>query len=122
MQLNKHPRRDSGITLLELVIAVFVLALGSMAALRATDQSRLAIGGARDRMLAQLAAQNRAEELRLMGRGAILPDAVNLGGQSFALATEFEATTGGLLRAEVTALSQRGPGGRVVVYLTQVQR
>ena len=34
---------DRGLTLLELVIAVAVLSIGTLAALRATDQSRLAL-------------------------------------------------------------------------------
>ena len=63
----RHPAQASrGFTLLELALAILVLTLGSLAALRATDQSRLAIGGETPRLLARLAARNRAEELQLI--------------------------------------------------------
>lgn len=116
--LRRERSGDRGITLLELVIAVFVLALGSMAVLRANDQSRLVIGGVKDRMLAQLAARNRAEELKLLGQAAGLPDTVVIGGQSFALTTDLAVTAGGVVRADVTASAQDGPGAQVVVYIS----
>ena len=56
-----------GLTLLELVIAVFILSLGSLAAIRATDQSRLAIGGEPSRIMAMIVARNRVQELQLYG-------------------------------------------------------
>lgn len=109
--------RDKGLSLLELVIAVFVLALGSMAALRATDQARISIGGASERTFAQLAVDNRAEALKLLGRGAGLPDRVALGGQEFTLETLYEATVGGVLRTTITARGQGGAGAVITVYL-----
>ena len=109
---------EQGITLLELVIAVFILAMGSIAALRATDQARVAIGGAKDRMLAQLATRNRAEELRLPGGGAIgLGDIMQLGGQSFAITTETLPTVSGVVQVAISAQSERGVRARIVVYL-----
>ncbi len=114
MQLKKH---DQGLSLLELVIAIFVLSLGSMAALRATDQARVAIGGAPERTLAQLAADNRIETLKLMGSGAILPDRVMLAGQEFILVTVFETTLSGVLLANVTARGPNGAGAVVSAYL-----
>jgi len=111
-------RSEQGITLLELVIAVFVLAMGSIAALRATDQARVAIGGAKDRMLAQLATRNRAEELRLPGGGAIgLSDIMPLGGQNFTITTETLPTVSGVVQVAISAQSERGVGARIVVYL-----
>lgn len=109
---------ERGITLLELVIAVFVLAMGSVAALRASDQARIAIGGAKDRMLAQLVARNRAEELRLPDGGAIgLSDIVPLGGQNFVITTETLPTVSGVVQVAISAQSERGVGARIVVYL-----
>lgn len=108
---------DRGLSLLELVIAVFVLALGSMAALRATDQARVAIGGASERTLAQLAVDNRAEALKLLGRGAGLPDRVMLAGQEFSVQTAYEATAGGVLLATIVARGQGGAGAVITVYL-----
>ncbi|MGR3375615.1 type IV pilus modification PilV family protein [Salipiger abyssi] len=112
-----------GLTLLELAIAILVLAIGSIAALRATDQSRLAIGGETPRLLARIAARNRAEELRLYGpQGSALPDRVILGGQSVTLDTRTETTQSGLVRATVTARAQSGEGAQLTVYLAPGRR
>jgi len=112
-------KSEQGITLLELVIAVFILAMGSITALRATDQARVAIGGSKDRMLAQLATRNRAEELRLPGGGAIgLGDIMPLGGQSFVITTETLPTVSGVVQVAISAQSERGVGARIVVYLS----
>lgn len=110
---------DQGLTLVELAVAVLVLSIGSIAALRAADQSRLAIGGAEDRLLAQIAAHNRAEMLRLLPRTdhARLPAVVEMGGQQITLETETETTAGGLIEARVRARAPRGPGALYVVYL-----
>ncbi|WP_150297508.1 prepilin-type N-terminal cleavage/methylation domain-containing protein [Salipiger aestuarii] len=112
------PRGARGLTLLELVIAILVLSLGSLAALRATDQSRRAIGGEEPRLLARVAARNRAEELQLYGsRGPALPGDVSLMGQTIAIGTRTAATTSGLLRATVTARAASGEGAMLTVYL-----
>ena len=110
-------RRDRGLTLLELVIAVAVLAIGTLAALRATDQSRRALAGAPVRMLAQLAAENRAEELRLYGSAAGLPGTVELGGRIFALSVETERTAAGLATARITARAETGEGAQLLAVL-----
>ncbi|MYM55954.1 prepilin-type N-terminal cleavage/methylation domain-containing protein [Thalassovita mangrovi] len=108
---------DKGLTLLELVIAVAVLAIGGIAAIRASDQSRVAIGGEAPRLLARIAARNRAEELQLLGATAQLPDTVHMAGQDFRLSTEREATAGGLIRATVTARAESGEGAQLILYL-----
>ena len=112
-----HRGSDRGLTLLELVVAVLVLSLGTIAALKAMDQSRLAIGGAETRALAQIAARNRAQELRLFGGRAALPDTVRMGRRDFRLAVETEATAGGLLRAAITVRSEAGPGAYLVTFV-----
>src|SRR6056297_603249 len=56
-----------GITLLELVVAVLVLAIATMAALRSTEHATRALGGETARVLALQVALNRAEEYRLYG-------------------------------------------------------
>lgn len=108
-----------GLTLLELVIAVLVLSLGTVAALRAIDQGRHVLGGAMPRLMAQIAAQNRAEELRLLGLAgaAQLPATRRLGGQDITLTLQPEATAGGVIRARITATSAAGPGAVLVTYL-----
>lgn len=108
-----------GMTLLELVIAVAVLAIGTLAALRATDQSRLALAGAEARLLAQVVAQNRAEELRLMGAaaGRTLPAQVEMGGRAFTLEIAYESTAAGLTEARIVARAASGEGAVLVAVL-----
>ncbi|WP_146591313.1 type IV pilus modification PilV family protein [Puniceibacterium confluentis] len=110
---------ERGLTLLELVIAVAVLAIGTLAALRATDQSRRALAGAPLRLLAQVAAENRAEELRLYGTVAAggLPASVTLGGQVFAVEVRLAPTAAGLSEARITARAQSGEGALLVAVL-----
>lgn len=111
-------RGQRGLTLLELVVAVMVLAIGSIAALQAIKGARVSIGGGAERLLATLAATNRAEELRLLGTTGTLPDAVDLGGRSFVLSHDTQATAGGLIRVQVRAETPGGAGALRVVYLT----
>lgn len=113
--------KSSGLSLLELVVAVLVLSLGALAATRATDQSRLAIGGAEARVLAQIVATNRVEELHLYGEAASLPQSVTMAGQVFSIQTVQETTAGGLVRTQVTARSQSGAGVIFVAYLPAPQ-
>lgn len=110
-------RGARGLTLLELVVAIAVLSIGTLAALRATDQSRRALAGSEARLLAELAAQNRAEELRLLGAGAALPGAVTLGRHRFALTTRRRSTEAGLVEARITARAETGEGAVLVAIL-----
>lgn len=118
------PSSERGLTLVELAVAILVLSIGAIGALRAADQSRLAIGGAEDRMLAQLAARNRAEELRLYTpterRG--LPDSIEMGGQRITLITTTQQTAVGLTEATVVARAERGGGALYVIYLPVERR
>lgn len=107
-----------GLSLLELLVAITVLSIGTLGAMRAADQARLAIGGEMPRLLAGLAARNRAEELRLLGpyaRG--LPETVSLGGRQFTLSLTREATVGGLIRTRVTARAATGEAASLLLYL-----
>lgn len=125
--LNRRPPRKGagtrGLTLLELAIAILVLAIGSLAALRATDQSRRAIGGEVPRLLARIAARNRAEELQLYGvTGPAQPGEVTQGGLHIDLEVKSEMTTGGLIKADVLARTQSGEGAQLTLYLSPVPR
>lgn len=117
MQKPIKPPRDAGLTLVELAIAVLVLSIGSIAAIRATDQARIGIGGAQERTLAQLVARNRAEELRINRFGGALPDTVQLAGQVFTVSTTSKQTAAGLRETTIIATSQNGVGALYVVYL-----
>ncbi|WP_417207603.1 prepilin-type N-terminal cleavage/methylation domain-containing protein [Antarctobacter sp.] len=110
------PRNCRGLTLLELVIAIAILSLGTLATLNVIGQARTTLGGATPRLLAQLAAENRAEELRLPASGS-LPATVTLGPYSFDIETRQRTTAAGLIRADITVTSQGGPGATLVTVL-----
>ncbi len=112
-------RQERGLTLVELVVAIFVLSLGSVAALGVVDQSRRGLGEDAARVLAQSVALNRAEELRLYDAGAArgLPAQVTQGGLSFAVEVQRRPTAGGLTQATITVRSEAGPGAVFVTYL-----
>lgn len=111
--------RTAGMTLLELVIAIFILAIASMATLRASEQSRRGIGEEMARLLAQEVALNRAEELKLFGvaRGQNLPEEVAMGGQVFSVNQSKNLTAVGVVEVTISVRSRQGPGVRVVTYL-----
>ncbi|TMM51307.1 type IV pilus modification PilV family protein [Sulfitobacter sabulilitoris] len=108
----------AGLTLLELVVAIAVLSIGTLAALRAMDQSRLVLGGATPRLMAQLVAQNRAEELRLFGPAAGgLPDRVVMGLQSYRVTHLRRDTAAGLVEVQIVVRADTGPGATLVTVL-----
>ncbi len=115
--MRRRIKAPRGLTLLELVVAVAVLAIGTLAALRATDQSGRALGGAEARLLAQLVAENRAEELRLYGSGGGLPARVAMGGRDFTVSVKFAQTAANLTEARITARAETGEGAVLVAIL-----
>lgn len=102
---------------MELIIAVAILSMGSLAAVRATDQARHVIGGDATRVLARLVAENRAEELRIVPPLPAPPAQVEMGGHLFTIDVREETTAAGLIEATLTVRSDAGPGARLVVYL-----
>lgn len=116
---NKSAKHDTGLSLVELVVAVAVLAIGTLATLQVTGQSRVVLGQAKPRVLAQLAAENRAEELRLHGLNGArgLPSEVRQGDVNIALRVETLPTQAGLVEARVIATHPQGVGAVLVLYL-----
>lgn len=107
--------KDRGLTLLELVVAIVILSIGSLAAIRATDQSRRVIGQDRARILAHEVALNRIEELRF-GTGAST-GTVMMGGLRFEVDTTFLNTDAGLRQASVAVTGPYGQRMLLVAYL-----
>lgn len=108
---------DAGVTLLELVIAIFVLSMGTVAAFRAIDQARHVVGGEAERLHAREVALNHAEELRLFGTGETLPVRARQGGREWELSTTRATTAAGFTEVTITASADDSAGARVVVWL-----
>lgn len=104
-----------GITLIELIVAIALLALGTLTAFATLDQAQLGVGGEDSRMLARVVAENRIEALTLRALGGqppdSLPDVVEMGGQQFALEVIQQRTAGGLVQLQVQARPMAGGGG-----------
>lgn len=111
--------RVRGFTLIELAVAVAILAIGTVAAWRSFDQAQRGIGGQLDRTLAAEVALNRAAELRLGGMtaGRALPDVVTEGRIDWRIAVEDRATAGGLVEATILVSAEGRPGARFVVVV-----
>ena len=113
------PEAQRGVTLLELVIAVFVLAIGTIAAMRGISYATRVVGGETPRILATEAALNRAEELRLLGatKGGTLPDQERLGPWEWHIEVQEERTRAGFVQATVLTTAKGQPGGRIVAIV-----
>jgi len=70
---------SKGFTLIEVMVALFVLVLGLAAVLESTSTSNRALSQQRDRMLAQWVAMNQLSETRVSGQW---PKNSNLSGES----------------------------------------
>lgn len=113
--------RDRGFTLIELVIAVLILSIGTVAAYRSFDQAQRGVGGQIPRLMAHEVAMNRAAELRLsgMGAGRALPTQETFGRYDWQVdITEAEAA-GGLVEVQITVSARDTPGASVVVFVPE---
>ena len=110
--------KDSGITLLELMIAIVVLAVGTLAVIRTLDQSTRQIAEAPARLLALSVAQNRGQQLAVMGLalGRNLPRRVKQGPYEWRVSLAEEKTDSGIYEVEITVTSTGQPGAFLVTY------
>ena len=117
-------KRDAGFSLIELALAILILSIGTLAALRGMGQAQDFAAGSADRAFAQIVVRNRAEALRLSGGYADLPATETMARRTFDVAVEREATAGGLIEATITAQVQgpSGAGAILVVYLPVTAR
>jgi general secretion pathway protein I len=104
----------AGFTLLEIVVAVLVLAMATMAALRSTESATRALGGEVARTLALQVALNRAEEYRLYGARAAGALPRDLPG-GWRLEIDEEPTRAGFVQATIRARATTGPGAQITV-------
>lgn len=113
-------RSVRGFTLIELAIAVAILAIGAMAAFRTFDAAQRGVGGQLGRALAQEVALNRAAELRVMGMaaGRALPATVRQGRSDWHVEVREALTDGGLVEVEIVVGAPDQPGARVAAFVT----
>ncbi|KPQ07439.1 MAG: prepilin-type N-terminal cleavage/methylation domain [Rhodobacteraceae bacterium HLUCCA12] len=112
-------RPDRGMTLIEIVIAIAILSIGLIAALRSYDQAHRSIGGQIDRVLARQVALNRAAELRLLGRDGAraLPSDLRLGPHRWQITMDEAQTRAGLIRISIGVAADGVAGAHVVTHV-----
>lgn len=108
-----------GITLVEVMVAVMVLSIGTVASLQAFDAARHQIGSAPDRIFSQHVALNRVAAFRALDRATArsLPGTVTFAGRDWTVAATETDTTGGYVELRVRAALSGGAGTVLVAYL-----
>lgn len=112
-------RGTRGITLVEVMIAVMILSIGTVAALQAFDAARLQIGSAPERIFAQHVALNRIAAYRAQDRetARALPDTVTFAGRDWTLEATETDTRGGYVELRIRAYRPGGAGTTLVAFL-----
>jgi len=117
----RRPRSRQGFTLVEVLVALAIVSIALMAALRAAGQGTAAAGELRLRLLAGLVAENRLAEHR--ARGAWLPLGIGRGtqqqgGVEFAWREEVIATPNSAFRRVDVFVSEPAADSRALARLT----
>ena len=116
--MQSQLKRDAGISLIEMVVAVLVLSIGVTAGFQSFSAARQGIGREMPRLVSQQVALNRAENLQLLGAGvgASLSDRVEMGGIAWTVKVETEPTEGGFVEFRIRASAQGQPGTLLTGY------
>ncbi|RZJ75943.1 MAG: type II secretion system protein GspI, partial [Brevundimonas sp.] len=72
--------KDAGFTLVEVIVALSILAIATVSLIRASEAHVDLIGGVRERVIAQWVAENRLAELEITHGAANGPDVVDMMG------------------------------------------
>ena len=117
-------RAVKGFTLIELAVAVAILAIGTAAAYRSFDSAQRGIGGQLDRAFASEVALNRAAMVRLVGGEAAqaLPPRETMGGVVWDVAHQVATTSAGLMEVTILVSAEGRPGARYVVAVPRQAR
>lgn len=120
--VTRARQRQRGITLLELVVAILVLSIGTIAAMRSLDQSGRVLGQETSRILAREVAANRAAELSVTGAaaGRDLPREVEMGGATWRVETAEAKTRAGLVEVTITVSAPDRPGALLTSFVPVV--
>lgn len=115
-QLLRHPR---GMTLVELIVAISILSITSIAAWRGFDQTGREMRGHLERGLAHQVAMNHASELRANGlqQGRDLPDQVRMGHRDWTITTTEDRTRGDLVAVTISVSTPGSAGAQLVTYV-----
>lgn len=119
MRPQRKKRAPAGMTLIELVIAISILSIASIAAFRSFDQAGRQAEGLLARGLAHQVALNHAAELRAVGlaEGRGLPGQVQMGRHDWTIQIAEVPTQGNLVEVTITVSASDLPGARLVTYL-----
>lgn len=118
MSIQVKADSEKGVSLLELIIAVMILSIGTISIMRTLDIAQRQIGDAAPRYLAQTVAMNRAEEIRAIGwaLGRGLPSVVKQGPIEWSIETQAKTAKGGLYEVTLLVTQPDGPGASMVIY------
>lgn len=112
-------RQDRGITLIEVMVAVLVLSIGTVAAYRVLNTARASVATAPERLFAHEVALNRIAEYRALGldAGRRLPDQVRFAGRDWDIEVTEAETSVGYVELRVLARGPDGNGSLLTGYL-----
>ena len=109
-------KSDAGVSLIEVTVAVLVLAIGVSAGMQSLSQARIGIGTEVPRLIAREVALNRAEELQILGSAAGLPSQVDRGGIMWNVVVESAATAGGDVELRISVRADGHPRALITAY------
>jgi general secretion pathway protein I len=106
--------RREGYSLMEALVALFILAIVSVGLLRATQTHIDGVRGLEQRVVAQWIAENRLVEMTLEGAAPPAAETVSMMGRDWAVDVTTRATDDPDLLAVDVAVSEAGTTGAVV--------
>lgn len=122
--LGTRNRAGQGFTLIELAVAIAILAIGGLAGFRAINLSIAQTDHARTLLFGQAVAMNRAAELRHHGALSVdsLPGRVRFAGADWDVTTEVAATAAGFVETDIVVFPtgeapSDGNATRLVAYV-----